>query len=65
MALNKNEKKYLAGLVKKNLEHLKKEQQLLVDVDVSFLKAEHSVEDFLEELLKKLGDKDNDGGKTD
>lgn len=55
MVLNKNEKKYLASLVEKNLEHFRKEQKQLVDVDVSFLKAEHNFGDFLEELLKKLG----------
>ncbi|GEM_PF-6236602 len=54
MALNKNEKKYLADLVKKNLEHFLRVQKQLVDVDVSFLKAEHEVGDFLKGLLNKL-----------
>ena len=54
MALNKNEKKYLSQVVRKELEHFRKEQKPLVDVDVSFLKAEHELGDFLEDLLKKL-----------
>jgi len=56
MVLNKNEKRYLANLVKKSLEHFRREQSQLVDVDVSFLKAEHNFGDFLEELLEKLGE---------
>lgn len=54
MLLNKDEKKFLADLVKKNLESVRARERLLVDVDVSFLKAEHNLGDFLEGLLKKL-----------
>lgn len=56
MALNKNEKKYLAEMVRKDLEHFRKTEQSLIGVDVSFLKAEHKFDDFLADLLKKLED---------
>ena len=54
MRLNNDEKKFLAVLVKKNLEEFKARERLLVDVDVAFLKAEHNLGDFLGGLLKKL-----------
>lgn len=70
MVLNKNEKKYLAAMVRKELAALKKvakattqedlhqlflasHKDLLHD-ELKFLKAEHQVEDFLKDLLKKL-----------
>ena len=53
--LTKNEKKYLAEIVRKNLEHLKKDNAVVQGANLSFLKAEHELEDFLKDLLKKLG----------
>lgn len=52
-----DEKKYLRELVKKELEHFKKEKKtLFIAMPVQFLKGEHDYQHFLENLLKKLED---------
>ena len=56
MLLNKNEKKYLAELVQKQLEHVQKDKKRVLEGDVAFLKGEHELEDFLKGLQKKLGE---------
>ncbi|MBI4142179.1 hypothetical protein HY484_04595 [Candidatus Woesearchaeota archaeon] len=73
MQLSSDEKKYLVFLVKRELAELKKianattredlhtlflaSRKDLLHEDLNFLKAEHRVEDFLQDLLKKLGGK--------
>lgn len=73
MLFSSDEKKYLVFLVKQDLLALKKTAKAttredlhtlflasrkdLLHEDLKFLKAEHSVEDFLNGLLKKLEDK--------
>ncbi len=57
MMLSKEEKEYLKSLVLKDFEHFKREKKtLLVDLPVRFLKGEHELEHFFNELVKKLGD---------
>ena len=49
------EKQYLKALLKRELEHLRKEQKAsAMEVSIPGLKAEHEYGHFLEELLKKL-----------
>lgn len=73
MLLNRDEKKYLVFLVRQDLSAFKKTAKAttredlhtlflasrkdLLHEDLKFLKAEHLVEDFLNDLLRKLEDK--------
>ncbi len=53
--LTKDETTYLKELVKRELEHFKREGKTASqDAAVRFLKAEHEYGHFLEELLEKL-----------
>ena len=52
---SEDEKAYLKELVKRELEHFKREEKTVAaESRVKFLKAEHETGHFLEELLKKL-----------
>ena len=57
MRFNKNELVYLTSLVRKDLEHVRKDKKAVLETDVSFLKAEHELEHFLADLVNKLGGK--------
>lgn len=53
--LTKDEKSYLKELVKRELEHFKRDGKAASqDAAVGFLKAEHNYGHFLEGLLEKL-----------
>lgn len=54
MNLTKNEKEYILSVVKKELEHLKKDGKTILFESASFLKAEEEYESFLKDLIKKL-----------
>jgi hypothetical protein len=54
MTLTAMETKYVRLLIEKELEHFKREEVTLFDVDTTFLKGEHEYQHFLEALLKKL-----------
>ena len=53
MVLSRMEKEYLARMVRREIEHFKKDAKVRT-MDVQFLKAEHDLKHFLEGLLKKL-----------
>ncbi len=52
--LTKQEKEYLAELLKKELKHFNQEGKTAMDSAPGFLKAEHEYKHFLENLLKKI-----------
>jgi len=53
--LTADEKKYLQGLVKRELELFRKDEKSSArETALSFLKAEHEYGHFLERVLKKL-----------
>jgi len=50
-----DEKEFLKDLVKRDLEHFKKEEKTVaMESALKFLKAEHEYGHFLEKLLEKL-----------
>ncbi|MEM3154534.1 MAG: hypothetical protein QW165_03130 [Candidatus Woesearchaeota archaeon] len=53
--LTKDEKEYLKELVRRELEHFRKDGKIASqDATVRFLKAEHDYGHFLEKILEKL-----------
>ena len=53
--VSKQQKEVLRALVQKELDHVRRDNKtILLEMNLSFLKAEHEVEDFLEALLKSL-----------